>query len=88
MAMSKFSRIHLCPSTLVAEANYLVYFPCRQDASTQMNGLQPAKKPSMHGFKATNTLLNLLFLPTFSNSICTLLPRDLSSIYATQLKRS
>jgi len=78
----------LCPSTPVAEANYPVYFPFRKDASTPTKGLQPARNPSMHGFKATKTLLNLYFLPIFSNSMSTWLPGELCFSWAAQLKRS
>ena len=69
----------LCPSTPVAAANCHVYLPCRKEASTPIKGLQPAKNPSTHGFKATKILLNLDFPPIFSTSICTRLPGELSS---------
>ena len=64
----------LCPSTAVADANCPIYLPCNADASTPINGLQPAKKPSIHGFRATKILLKrFFFFP--SNSISTMLFR-------------
>ena len=77
----------LCPSTAVADAKCPVYLPCNADASTPINGLQPAKKPSIHGFRATKILLKrFFFFP--SNSISTMLPGELISICAFQLNNS
>jgi hypothetical protein len=53
------------------------------DASTPINGLHPAKKPSIHGFSATKILLKRFFFFFFpSSSISTMLPGELISICA------
>jgi len=77
----------LCPSTAVADANCPVYLPRNANASTPINGLQPAKKPSIYGFRAIKILLKRFFF-FYSNSISTMLPRELIFICAFQLNNS
>jgi len=51
----------LWPSTPEALANCPLYLPVKNVLSIARYGLQPERNPSMQGFKAKNSLLNMIF---------------------------